>query len=127
VNPARQAVWAAFAAGLLLGGVAGAVFAGKRASHSWKKSPDSERALRRLSSRLKLDEGQRAAVKSVLDARRDKVKTLQKETMDKMEALRVSARAEIVPLLRPDQQSRYAEMNARWEKRHSKLREELNK
>ena|ERR1700687_2351860 len=93
-----------FTAGLLLGGSIGLYYSHDLARHWIKKGP--EMFLRRLDHELHLTEPQRAEIRTLLNANRDKVTAYQDE-------IRKAARTQIRTLLSPEQQPRFDAMIAK--------------
>jgi hypothetical protein len=93
-----------FLIGLLAGGSVGLFYSHKLA-HQWiKKAP--EMFLRRLDHELHLDDSQRTQIRTILNAKRDKMMAYEDE-------IRKAARAEIRTHLSSDQQARFDAMIAK--------------
>lgn len=120
MKPLSLQVIAAFLIGGLLGGLLGARAQRSALHRLWQNGPDTERMMKKFSGELSLDEGQQDAVKAVLDKYRDKMKVLHADTKARFDGLRLAMRAEIKPLLRPDQQAKFEVMLARWDARHGR-------
>jgi len=90
--------------GLLAGGSIG-LFYSHRLAHEWiKKAP--EMFLRHLDRELHLDDPQRTQIRTILNAKRDKIMAYEDE-------VRKTTRAEIRTHLTPDQQTRFDAMIAK--------------
>lgn len=97
-------IFVSFLVGLLAGGSVGLFYSHKLA-HQWiKKAP--EIFLRRLDHELHLDESQQTQIRTILNAKRDKMLAYEEE-------IRKTARAEIRTHLSPDQQARFDSMIAK--------------
>ncbi len=107
-----------FLLGLLIGGFVGARCQRASLRRSWQKGFDTERLLKRLDRELGLDAGQEAAVKAIVERRREKLAAVRRETMARFDAARKELHAEIEPLLDPGQKEKLAAMAQRWEARH---------
>lgn len=68
--------------------------------------------LKRFSSRLDLNEDQKAKIGSILEAKRQKIKTVREEVEPKYEAIRNSTREEIRSVLRPEQIEKFEKLDA---------------
>lgn len=110
-----------FLAGFLAGAGVCAWTQRKAVDRLWRKGPDVERSLKRLTRKLDLDAAQQAQVKSALEARRDKLAALRQDSLAKFVNIRVAMKAEVAKALRPDQREKYQAMTARWEARHKEL------
>jgi Spy/CpxP family protein refolding chaperone len=109
-------VLAALAAGVALG-----IFLDRALLLRWEgrrhgEGPPPDRVSRWLDRRLDLDDAQRAALREVLDRRRDRFQEIAMRHRPEVEALRDSTTAEIRALLRPDQREKYDRMLARRER-----------
>ncbi|OGS39331.1 MAG: hypothetical protein A2506_06015 [Elusimicrobia bacterium RIFOXYD12_FULL_66_9] len=105
-----------FVLGILLGAVGGS-WTQRAMMRHWKKSPDASRRVEKLSRQLKLDAGQKDAVKVLLEADRVKFAALHDELMARFKTLRGESRTEIRKLLTPEQQVKFDEMTARLDAR----------
>ena len=118
MTPVGKRLAPIFLLGCLLGALAGA-WCQRLAFHNyWKQGPNAERFQRKLAIELQLDEAQKKQVAAILEAQRAKIVALHQEASSKVEGLRQEMRTELRGLLRPDQQQRFAEMTARWDKAH---------
>ena len=84
--------------------------------------PPPARVVARLDREVKFDDSQREAVLALLEKRRPEAEALQKETFERMDAMRRSVHAEIRALLRPDQQAKLDAFVERMEARRLKRR-----
>lgn len=117
--------WKHIAAGFLIGCIAGGAVGArfqKAAYHKfWKRGPDPERMLKKFDRELKLDAGQKAAVKAIIAGHREKMMALHDKTSTAFHDIRQSMRAEIAKVLNPEQQKIFDEMKSRWEKRRNRF------
>jgi len=104
--------------GILLGGLGGA-WCQRRA---FKRLPDTERVLRRLTAKLDLDPAQQSSVRTILDDRRTKMEALRQETVAKSREVKSAMRAEIAKILKPEQRAKYEAMMANVDK-HNRFKE----
>ena len=119
MNSSRQAVLVAFLLGCIAGVLAGSRFQ-KRADHdSWKKGLETQAPLNRLSGELGLDAKQQEAVKAALERRRAEMLALHEQTNARLTEIRGTLRAEIAPILRPDQKQTYEALKKRWDLKHA--------
>ena len=117
MNPRWKQAAVPFLAGCLAGALAGSHFQ-KRAFHRfWEHGPESQRVLQKFSRELGLDPKQQEAVKAVLERHREKTMALHKESGAKFEAIRLSLRTDIEPLLNPEQRAKFEAMIVRWDAR----------
>ncbi len=78
---------------------------------------DADRVLKHLDSKLGLSADQKEKVAALLKQELPKADALRDEGDKKFRALRESFNAQLRPLLNPDQQKKYDDMVAQWEKR----------
>ena len=108
---------AVFVIGFLLGGAATAF----GIHHCFMKCMDrggkSDFILRHLTSKLKLDAGQKEKVAALLKEQEPKMEALHQETGAKFKALRDSFNTKLKPILNADQQKKLDEMAAKWDSR----------
>lgn len=88
---------------------------------------DSARMFELISRELALDAGQKAAVKTILDANSLKLKALREETRGRFDALRQSMHAEIKKVLSAEQQAKFDAIVAKHEERRKKRREMMQR
>lgn len=114
----KQAV-PVFFLGLLMG-AAGGSWAHRIAARRFMAGgpPRPERMLENLSRELKLDGGQKDALKKVLDAQHERMLAFHKETSARFEEFRRSFESDVKKILTPEQQARFEALSARWQKRH---------
>ncbi|HEY5040016.1 MAG TPA: hypothetical protein VIJ93_13190 [bacterium] len=107
--------------GFLLG-IAAAGLAVPRFFHPHQHSglADANRILKKLSSKLVLNDGQKEKVALLLKQELPKRDALCKEGDTKFDALRASFNAQLRTILNPDQQKKLDDMVAQWEKREKK-------
>lgn len=115
----RQSIFVAFLFGCLIGVLAGSRYQKMAYHRYWHSGPDSERALRRLSRDLDLDSEQRTKVKDILEKQRQKMLALHEQASVQLKEVRSSFRAQVRPLLKPDQQQKFQVMVERWDRRHA--------
>ena len=108
----------------VLGGVvgaAGAYWSAPYAFHRhWERGQFQTRMLQQFSSKLHLTPAQRTQVAAILEAKRQRIKTLRADIRPKFEDIRTSASAEIRVLLTPEQQKKFDVMQAEWEARRKR-------
>lgn len=122
MNPAWKTLLPAFLIGLLVGGFAGARCQRAAMHRFWQKGFDSERMLKKFDRELGLDAKQEEAVRAIVTRQREKVVAMHEETRARFDELRKAMRAEIEPLLTPEQKPRYEAMAARWDARRLKMK-----
>jgi hypothetical protein len=93
-----------FIIGVFLGGSVGLYYSHDLARHWLQKGP--EMFLRKLDNEIHLTDSQRTQIHTLLDVNRDKMAAYQDE-------IRKAARAQIRPLLSPEQQTRFDAMIAK--------------
>jgi hypothetical protein len=108
---------AVFVIGFLLGGAATAFGIHHCFMKCQGKGSKSEFILRHLTSKLKLDAGQKDKVALLLKEQEPKMETLHQETATKFKALRNSFNTKLKPILNTDQQKKLDEMTAKWDSR----------
>lgn len=79
--------------------------------------------LKRMDSKIHFTADQRQKVEVILKNASPKMDAIHEEMMPKMEAVRQQVRTEILPLLTPDQQKKFDEMETEWQKRRQMRRE----
>lgn len=105
--------------GLLAGFWAGARLERSASLRARRAGPPIDKIHRRFVKKLRLDEAQSTKVRAVLDSRRERFAALRREGHDKAAALRQEMDREIEALLDERQKPIFAEMRARWEKKHA--------
>lgn len=90
----------------VLGAAAGSWAQRMRGPRHKMMPPPPARVVARLDREVKFDDAQRAAVLALLEKRRPEAEALQKETFERIDAMRRSVHVEIRALLRPDQQAK---------------------
>lgn len=106
----------------VLGAAAGSWAQRMRGPRHKMMPPPPARVVARLDREVKFDDAQRAAVLALLEKRRPEAEALQKETFEKIDAMRRSVHAEVRALLRPDQQAKLDAFAERMEARRAKKR-----
>lgn len=108
---------AALIFGLLLGTAIGrwSVFRMRAAFQSPEKR--FERKLRYFNRKLKLDDGQRAAVKRIFEEKRNRVNALRDKVEPDFRRIRDTARDEIRSLLNDDQKRLFNKMEEKWKRK----------
>ena len=86
----------------------------------WHGEGRYTRMLERFSSKLDLTPEQKAQVAALLEAKRQKIKSLRSEIRPKFEEIRHSTRDEIRKLLTPEQEKKFQSLERRWESRWEK-------
>lgn len=119
MRPAWRLAVPALLLGLLAGFWGGARLERASSLKIRRDGPSVEKIHRRFVKKLGLDETQSAKVRAVLDSRRDRFAALRREGHDKAAALRAEMDREIEAVLDERQKAVFAEMRARWEKRHA--------
>jgi len=114
----RGAVLVAFLLGCLVGVVSGARYQRAMLRRYWRRGPDAERAVGRLSRDLGLDDDQRAKVKTLLEKHRQQMLALREKASADLKQLRLSFRSELRPLLKPEQEKKFQELTERWDRKH---------
>jgi phytoene dehydrogenase-like protein len=109
----------ALLAGLLAGFWAGARLERAAQRKARRDGPDIARIHSRFVRRLTLNEDQSAKLRTIFESRRERFKAIQREEHDKAAALRLEIDREIEAMLDAGQKARFAEMRARWEKKHA--------
>ena len=121
---------------LLIGFVAGSFYTDWRREHHFgmqggmhcRGGKDMKQFMvKRFTRELHLSPDQSQKVEAVFEKRRPQMTALSKEMRPKFEALRSETQAEIRPILTPDQQKKFDEMNRRMEEKWEKRREAFEK
>lgn len=107
--------------------VLGAVFGRWEFSHlmqeKWKDPEAKQRwILKRLDAGLRLNTGQERQVAEILKEAAPQMEAARAEMKPKLEILRKEVRAKIMPILSPDQQKKYHQMEAERQERKNKIR-----
>ena len=116
--------WKALLIGALIGLLAGAGIARVRFERFRDPERRHARVLQRFERALKLDAEQKAQIKDILKAKHEKMKSLHEGVKPKFDELRLSTRAEIRKLLRPDQQAAFDRLEAERDARHARRRKD---
>jgi Spy/CpxP family protein refolding chaperone len=87
----------------------------------WKRGPDTQKIIAKLSRKLDLSAPQLDQVQSILDAQRQKVMALHQEMSSQFDVIRLSMRTDMQKILTPDQQKKFIEMTQRWDARHKRI------
>ena len=107
--------------GCLLGLWAGVLL--PKAARQWRPgAPDTGRMLNKFTTELRLDAGQKDAVKAVIDSYREQVKSIHAREEAPLAGLRAAMQDDIMKLLNPEQQRKFLEMQARWTARRKDAR-----
>jgi hypothetical protein len=93
--------------------------------HARTCASDTQKSLAKLSAELKLDAGQKEAVRAVLESYRAQMKALHDGSSKRFEEIRASMRSDVAKLLNPEQQLRFQDMQARWDARHKNWKDAL--
>ena len=109
--------------GCMIGALAGAWVQRSASRRVWRRGPDAEKVVERLSEKLGLVEAQRAAVKAVVDFHHAKIMALRHETDARFDEARRAMNAEIRFLLTPQQQEKLDRIAALREERHRRRKE----
>lgn len=110
-----------FLVGALLGAAAGGWAQRRLMRRSWLQGPDPARALARLDRKLGLDEGQKAAVKAVLEEKSVQIDALRRESLVKLAAIREQTHQRIRQALRPEQQAKLDAASAHFQEEQKRL------
>ena len=122
MNGSTRAVALACLTGLLVG-AAGGWWAGRDLfPRRWDWEQRYEKMLERFSSELKLAPDQKEQVKTLLEAKRQKMEALRNEVRPRREEIRQSTQAEIRKLLSPEQETKFDRMEKEWKSRRAKRR-----
>lgn len=83
----------------------------KETKHQWK-SPEAKQAwiLKRLDSKLKLDQGQKEKIALILKESAPKMAAARAQARSKIEEIKEQVKQQILPLLTPEQKIKYEEM-----------------
>lgn len=119
MSASRQAVLVAFLIGCIAGVLAGSRFQRRAFGELGKRNLDTSRSLKRLSGELGLDAKQQEAVKAALERRRADMQALQTQTLARMQEIRTTLRAEIEPVLTPDQKTKFEALKKKWDLKHA--------
>lgn len=113
--------WKQVVPAILIGAVAGSaatVGAFKYKRSVWRDpAKRHERMLERFSKELDLSSEQKQKVSAIFESTRERLDALGTQTRPKFEALKAQADAEIRVLLSPEQQSKFDELQKKWEKK----------
>ena len=104
--------------GCLIGLWAGAWMHRAALRHMRADMSDTQRLLDRFNAELKLDAGQKEAVKSILESYRAQMKALHEDSFKRFGEIRASMRGDISRLLNPEQLKRFQDIQSRWDARH---------
>lgn len=109
--------WKQIVPALLLGCLLG-IWTGAFLGHRRHSPPSTEKLLDRFSKDLRLEAGQREALRTVMESYRGRFDSLHADTEARLAEIRAAMNGEIVKLLQPEQQKKFQEMQARWEAHH---------
>jgi Spy/CpxP family protein refolding chaperone len=116
--------WNQITIALIVGLFAGALVADSPAAHDfmrkWDTHPPKERIVKRFAKRLNLTEEQKTQVAAVLEQKRAKMDAVFNEMKPKFEQVRAETSDEIRKLLNPEQQKKFAVMEAQMSERFNK-------
>ncbi|MFA6004260.1 MAG: periplasmic heavy metal sensor [Elusimicrobiota bacterium] len=118
---AWKQVVAALLVGCILGVAGGAVLSRVAFRRMHRSAPDPERMVKKLTFELGLDAQQQAGIRKIMESRRDSFKAMHKAANAKFQELRTAMDADIERLLKPEQQQKFRELQARWEARHKDM------
>lgn len=91
--------------------------------HRRPSAPNVENMLEKFSAELSLDPSQKTALKIVLEQQVPRFSALRTRTDEELKEIRSSMNGEIDKLLKPEQQARFQELQARWEARHQRRKD----
>lgn len=91
--------------------------------HRRPSAPNVENMLEKFSAELRLDPGQKAALKIVLEQQVPRFSAMRTRTDEELKQMRSSMNGEIDKLLKPEQQKLFQQMQARWETRHGRRKD----
>jgi Spy/CpxP family protein refolding chaperone len=90
--------------------------------HRWKDPEHRQRfILKKLDSKLNLNPDQEKQVAAIFKDFAPKMEAARSEMKPKMEVLRQEVREKIMPILTPDQQKKYDQMEQEWQQRRHKF------
>jgi Spy/CpxP family protein refolding chaperone len=119
--------WKTLLAGILLGLVAGGGWGAWYMNghpHAWDKPGAREaRLLKEFTRELDLTDSQRQAVGAILQAQRERIRSIRSEIRPRMEEIRDEAGGEIRALLKPEQQKRFEVLEERMKEERRKREE----
>ena len=118
MNFAWKQVLVTFAIALVIGFALGRWQFQSCAQKRWDRHQNKQEwILKKLSSKLNLSTEQRSKVQAILEETRPQMIALREEMFPKFDAIRKSVNQKIRPILNPDQQGKFDQMEARWEER----------
>jgi len=109
--------WKQIVPALLLGCLLG-LWTGAFLGHRRHLPPSPDKMLSRFSKELRLEAGQREALRAVMESYRGRFDSLHAEAEARLSELRQAMNGEIAKQLDAGQQKKFQEMQARWETRH---------
>lgn len=114
--------WKQIVPALLVGCLLG-FWGGALLGHRRPPPPKTDRMLEKFSAELRLDPDQKAALKIILEQQIPRFSALRTRTDEELKEMRSSMNKEIDKLLKPEQQARFQELQARWETRHGRRKD----
>ena len=120
MTPKWKQIVPALLVGILLGLWAGALLPKAALWCRHQRGSDADRLLNTIGAELKLDAGQKDAVKAVLETYRSQTKALHQETTAKFTQIRASMRQDVDKLLNPEQQKKFQEIQSHWDARRQR-------
>ena len=108
----------AFAAAFVIGTIFGRWEYAEQMKHKWRK-PEARQAwvLKRLDSKLELNPDQKEKISAILKESAPEMAAARAEMWPKIEAVRDQVREKIMPILTPEQQKKYDDMETEWRER----------
>jgi hypothetical protein len=107
-----------FLLGILVGGIAVSMYGWYRGY--WRRGPNKDRIVRRLTRELNLSNEQARQVEAILDEMIQKTRALRTQVDPQFEALRQESQNKTRAILNPEQRARFDEMMRRLEERRKK-------
>lgn len=123
---AKGTLWLllAFALGVAVGGLGFGVYAARAGGpHRWSPEVFESRVLQQLTTELKLRPDQRERVQGVLRESGQEFARLRDEMRPRYQEIRARSRAQIRSVLDPEQQARFEQLRAEWQRRAERWRE----
>ncbi len=127
-----QLSWNQVILSLLIGFVLGSAVSPLRGGrecfpHHKGKGGMKQHMLDRFTKELKLTEDQKVKVSAIFESKHAQMEALRSEIQPKFEALRTATQNEIRPLLTPEQQVKFDQLNEKMEKRWKRHKKDFDR
>lgn len=116
----NSAVAAGLLVGLLVGVWTGSALERSASRKARRQGPNVERMVGKLEKALDLDSAQTGKVRAALESRRARHDALRKQSHAGFAALRAEIDRDIEAVLTDAQKPRFAQLRAKWEKKHAR-------